>query len=211
MGVQNNGDSSPAKREKAKKSCAARRLSRARSIAHDRAQATAPHRRGSWRRRGVPSGERASERGRETESCFSLCHSAAHAVSSRKEGVACSAGSGKSIASRSVRLRGARSIASSHARAWSRLLPYQIHRLRGPGATEGPCRKARGFAKAQREQKRRRWRVVFFFFFESFSALALAPSPLLSLSLFHAKTHQSGGDQSGTRQRPTWRATRSIR
>ena len=47
----------------------------------------------------------------------------------------------------------------------------------------------------------------FFSLFDSISLLSLAFlfSPSLFPSLLHAKTHQSGEDQSGTRQRPTWR------
>ena len=81
------------------------------------------------------------------------------------------------IDSRSVRVRGASSVSSSHAKVRSGAARYQIHRPKGSRKTDRPCRKARGFAKAQR----------FFFSLFSFSFelnSSLSGFPLFSLSLF---------------------------
>ena len=173
-----SGDSAPQREEKEEKKKEGTSFasngasSRGRSIVHHRAQATAPQCTSVWRRSGGPSASEAARKKREKDFPFPP---PPHMRRSPPEGVAFLWR--HAIDSRSVRVRGASSVSSSHAKVRSGAARYQIHRPKGSRKTDRPCRKARGFAKAQR----------FFFSLFSFSFelnSSLSGFPLFSLSLF---------------------------
>ena len=133
----------------------------------------ASHERLAAKRR--PERERAARkrgRGREPAPSFSFrrrtCRGCRRALPSRH-----------AIDWRSVRLRGAFSVAPSHSKVWSRAARYQIHRMKGSREKGRPCRKAREFAKAQRAR-----RVFFPFFFPSSTQFPCSRSLSFFLPLF---------------------------
>lgn len=195
------GDSAPQgkKRRQGSSSRLEWRPSRRRSIAQHHAQATAPYRPSVWRASGGPSAseQRAKREKRKRARALVFRFAAAGHVA----GGRCLSSSRHAIDSRSVRARGALSVAPLRSKVWSGAALYQIHRLRGSRETDGPCRKARRI----RQSPTAAAAGVFSFFFSLF--LQLLCFFFLSLSLFPrlSLTHQSGEDQSGTRQRPTWR------